>query len=63
MAFSPQANYTDRSTAICQIYCQLLQIEAVVVSPQQIPTTVNLGLLDRRRYFSIQVAHQLSSGH
>jgi hypothetical protein len=27
----------------------------------RIPTAVNIGFLDRSRYFSIQVAHQLSS--
>jgi hypothetical protein len=40
---------------------QLLQIEGVAWSAQRIPTVVNLGFLDRRRYFFLQVAHQLSS--
>jgi hypothetical protein len=33
----------------------------VAWSAQRIPTAVNLGFLDRSRYFFIQVAHQLSS--
>jgi hypothetical protein len=62
MAFSLQANYTNRATAACQrSLCQLLRIESVAWSAQQIPTAVNLGFLDRSRYFSIQVAPQLSS--
>jgi hypothetical protein len=36
MAFSLQANYTDRATAACQrSLCQLLQIESVAWSAQQ----------------------------
>jgi hypothetical protein len=39
VAFSPQANYTDRATAACrQIQCQLLRIEGVAWSAQRIPT-------------------------
>jgi hypothetical protein len=60
--FSPQANYTDRATAAClRSSCQLLRTEGVVWSRQRIPTAVNLCFLDRSRYFSIQVAPQLSS--
>jgi hypothetical protein len=52
VAFSPQANYTDRATAACRrSWCQLLRIEGVVWSAQWIPTAVNLGYLDRSRYF------------
>jgi hypothetical protein len=47
MAFSPQTNYTDRET--------------VALSVKRIPTAVKIGFLDRSRYFSIQVAPQLSS--
>jgi hypothetical protein len=54
VAFSPQANYTDRATAKL---VPILWIEGVVWSAQRIPTVVNLGFLD----FSIQVAPQLSS--
>jgi hypothetical protein len=35
---------------------QLLRIEGVAWSAQRIPTAVNLGFLDRSRYFYIQVA-------
>jgi hypothetical protein len=38
-----------------------LRVEGVVWSAQRIPTAVNLGFLDRSRYFFIQVAPQLSS--
>jgi hypothetical protein len=38
-------------------------MEGVAWSAQRIPTTVNLGFLDRRSYFSIQVAPQLSSSN
>jgi hypothetical protein len=59
---SPQANSTYRATAACrQSYCQPLRIEGVAWSTQGIPTTVNLGFLDRSRYFFIQVPPQLSS--
>jgi hypothetical protein len=40
---------------------QLLRIEGVACSAQWIPTAVNFGFLYRSRYFSIQVAPQLSS--
>jgi hypothetical protein len=60
--FSPQANYIDRETAACRrSWCQLQWTEGVAWSAQRIPTADNFGLLDRRRYFSIQVAPQLSS--
>jgi hypothetical protein len=37
VAFSPQANYTDRATAACRrSYCQLLRIEGVAWSAQRI---------------------------
>jgi hypothetical protein len=55
--FSPQANSTDRATTSCRrSQCQLLRIEGVAWSAQWIPTAVSLGVLDRSRYFSIQVA-------
>jgi hypothetical protein len=42
VAFSPQANYTDRATAACRrSYSQLLQIEGVAWSAQRIPAAVN----------------------
>jgi hypothetical protein len=62
VTFSPQVNYTDRATAACRrSWCQLLRIEGVAWSAQQIPTAVNLCILERSRYFSIQLAPQLSS--
>jgi hypothetical protein len=51
VAFSPQANYTDRATAACRrSQCQLLLIEGVAWSAQRIPAAVNFGFLDRSRY-------------
>jgi hypothetical protein len=62
VAFSPQANYTDRATAACRrSQCQLLRIEVVAWSAQRIPTAVNPSFQDRSRYYFIQVAPQLSS--
>jgi hypothetical protein len=53
VAFSQQANNTNQATAACQqSYCQILGIEGVACSAQQIPTAVNLGFLDHNRYFS-----------
>jgi hypothetical protein len=40
---------------------QTLADRGVGWSAQRIPTAVNLGFLDRSRYFSIQVTPQLSS--
>jgi hypothetical protein len=60
--YSPQANYTGRATAACRrSWCQILRIEGAACSAQRIPTAVTVGFLDRSRYFSIQVAPQLSS--
>jgi hypothetical protein len=59
---SLQANYTDWTIASClRSYCQPLWVDGVAWSAQQISTAVNLGFLDQRRYFLIQVAPQLSS--
>jgi hypothetical protein len=45
--FSPQANYTDRATALYRRrWCQLLRIEGVAWSAQRITTAVNLRFLD-----------------
>jgi hypothetical protein len=53
---SPQANCTDQATAAGRrSYCRPLRVA------QQIPTAVNLGFLDRSRYFFIHVTPQLSS--
>jgi hypothetical protein len=52
MAFSPQENYTDRATAACRrSLCQLLRKVGVTWSAQRIHTAVNIGFLDRSRYF------------
>jgi hypothetical protein len=51
-----------RATAACRrSQCQPLRAECVAWSAQRILTSVNLGFLDRSRYFFIQVAPQLSS--
>jgi hypothetical protein len=61
--FGPRAKYTDRATAACwRSSANFLRIEGVAWSAQRIPTVVNVGFLDRSRYFSFQVAPQLSSG-
>jgi hypothetical protein len=61
VACSLQANYTYRATAACRrIWCQLLRIEGVTLSAQWVHTAVNLGFLDRSRYF-FAIASQLSS--
>jgi hypothetical protein len=58
----PQANYTDQATAACRrSLCQPLRVDGVAWSEQRIPPALNLGFLDRSRYFFIQVAPQLSS--
>jgi hypothetical protein len=47
LSFSPQANCTDRGTASCpRSQSQILLIEDVAWSAQQIPTDINLDLLD-----------------
>jgi hypothetical protein len=56
---SPQANYTDRATAAVGEVVPTFAGRGW--STQRIPTAVNLGFLDRSRYFFIQVAPQLSS--
>jgi hypothetical protein len=61
VAFSPQANYTERPPLVGEVRANFLRIEGVAWSAQRIPTAVNLGFVDRSRYFSIQVAPQLSS--
>jgi hypothetical protein len=59
VAICPQANYTGRATAVVSEtnadFC------GQKWSAQRIPTAVNLGFLDRSRYFFFQVALQLSS--
>jgi hypothetical protein len=59
VACSPQTNYTNRETGACRrSYCQLLRIEGVTWSAQQIPTAVNLGVIEQSRYF-LEISPQL----
>jgi hypothetical protein len=59
VAFSPQANYTDRATA-AKLVPSFVDRGCCVVSATD-PQAVNIGFLDRSLYFSIQVAPQLSA--
>jgi hypothetical protein len=60
MAFSPQANYTLRVTAAAgEVTANFCGAESVW-SAQRIPVAVKLDILDGSRYFSFQVALQLS---
>jgi hypothetical protein len=52
---------TERPPLVGEVSANFLRVESVAWSAQRIPTAVNLGFLDRSRYFSIQVAPQLSS--
>jgi hypothetical protein len=52
---------TERPPLVGEVSANFLRIEGVTWSTQWIPTAVNIGFLDRGRYFSIQVAPQLSS--
>jgi hypothetical protein len=56
---SPQANYTDRTTAAC--YCQLFADRGCHVVSVTNPYGRILGFLDRSRYCCFQVAPQLYS--
>jgi hypothetical protein len=57
----PQANYTDRRPPLVGEVTAFAGRGFRVVSAMD-PTAVNLGFLDRNRYFFIQVTPQLSSG-
>jgi hypothetical protein len=52
---------TERPPLVAEVSANFLRVEGVAWSAQRIPTAVNLGSLDWRRYFFIQVAPQLSS--
>jgi hypothetical protein len=52
---------TERPPLVSEVSAKLLRVDGVVWSAQRIPTAVNLGFLDRSRYFFIQIAPQLSS--
>jgi hypothetical protein len=56
-----QAIPTERPPLVGEVSANFLRIEGVAWSAQRIPTVINLGLLDRSRYFFLQVAPQLSS--
>jgi hypothetical protein len=62
VAFSPQANYTDRATAIGRrnLVPTFADRGYHVVKAAK-PPAVNLSFLDRSRYFFFQVAPHLSS--
>jgi hypothetical protein len=56
VALSPQANYTDRVTAICRRTLLPTFVEGGLSRDQRggFPTAVNLSFLDRSRYFSFK---------
>jgi hypothetical protein len=50
VAFSPQANYTDRATtAVDEVSANFLRVDGVALSEQRIPTAVTLVFLDWSR--------------
>jgi hypothetical protein len=51
----------ERPPFVGKVVPTYLRIEGVAWSAQRIPTVINLGFLDRSRYFFFQVAPQLSS--
>jgi hypothetical protein len=54
-ALSPRANYTDRETVACRRSdCQLFGDKGCHVVRVTDPFGLNLGFLDRSRYFSIK---------
>jgi hypothetical protein len=60
VAFSPQANCTEWPTATGRLIL-VPYFVGVAWSARLVPTAVNLGFLDRSRYFFFQVAPHLSS--
>jgi hypothetical protein len=61
VAFSSRVNYTDLPTAAAGEVMPTFAYVGVTWSARRFPTVVNLGFLDRIRYFFFQVAPQLSS--
>jgi hypothetical protein len=55
-----QTILTERPPRVGEVSANFLRIEVVALSAQRIPTAINLGFLDRIRYFLIQVNPQLS---
>jgi hypothetical protein len=51
----------ERPPLVGEVSANFLRMEGVTWSAQRIPMAVNIGFLDPSRYFSIQVAPQLSS--
>jgi hypothetical protein len=51
----------ERPPLVGEVGANFSRTEAVAWSAQRIPTVVNIGFIDRSRYFSFQVAPQLSS--
>jgi hypothetical protein len=51
----------ERPPLVGEVSANILRVQGVAWSSQRIPTAVNLGFLDRIRYFFIQEAPQLSS--
>jgi hypothetical protein len=56
MALSPQANYTDWTTATCRWNLVPTFVDRGVLRGQRgrSPTVINLSFLDRSRYFSLK---------
>jgi hypothetical protein len=52
VSFSLQANCTDRLTA--EVIADVYGYRGVAWSAQRVPTAINLGFLDRCRYFSFK---------
>jgi hypothetical protein len=44
---------TERTLLVGEVSANVLRVEGVAWSAQQIPTAVNLGFLDRSLYFSV----------
>jgi hypothetical protein len=59
VTFSLQASYTDWAPGACQwSHCQLLWVEGVTWSAQQVSKAVNLGFPDQRCYFFSVFSHK-----
>jgi hypothetical protein len=52
---------TERPPLISEFYFQICGKRGIAWSARRFPTAVNLGFLDRNRYFFFQVAPRLSS--
>jgi hypothetical protein len=54
---------TERPPLVGKVNANLLRVEGVAWSARRISMALNLGFLDRSRYFFIQLAPQLSLVH